>query len=238
MFCCKPKRRDYDVAVEEEIDKERNKDLQVDKEKDDKDKTDDIESPIEVTVTEVTESELKTSPEQNGGVKKTENQAGEEESGEKTQAEEKSEEKVDKKNPEYISQKSEEIGEKKNPRYTSQMSVSSSLSIREEINRSREQFFSNTSLNDFNLQEEISKRYSATEEKFAEHQRKVRQLRAQRELEENVMSAEQMQQAVSRLEAVAARLESLAVTGVKQSSSSAAPAGSGNILHFILIYTF
>lgn len=40
------------------------------------------------------------------------------------------------------------------------------------------------------------------------------------------MSAEQMQQAVSRLEAVAARLESLAVTGVKSGSPSA-PASSG-----------
>ncbi|XP_045182628.1 uncharacterized protein LOC123541278 [Mercenaria mercenaria] len=141
MFCCKPKKREYDVANEEEIDKERSKDLKVDNDKEVKDNAADIESPIEVTVTEVTELEPKTSSEQNGEVKKTETQSGVGESGEKTQAEETVEEK----------------GEKKNPKYVSQMSVSSSLSIREEINRSREQFFSNTSLNDFNLQEEIKK---------------------------------------------------------------------------------
>lgn len=226
MFCCRPKKREYDVANEEEIDKERNKDLNVDNDQDNKNAPGDVESPIEVTVTEVTEAELKTSQETAVNEKRNENQTGviRSESGEKTVADDKDEEKA----------------EKKNPKYVSQMSVSSSLSIREEINRSREQFFSNTSLNEFNLQEEISKRYSATEEKFAEHQRRVRERRAQREAGEQVMSAEQMHQAVSRLEAVAARLESLAVAGVKAGGSvSSVPssAGSGKTVISIAVQT-
>lgn len=195
------------MAVEEDIDKERNKDKEVKGGK--SDEINDIESPIEVTVTRVSEAELKTSPEsplqqQNGTVKTNENPSADD-SGEQTHGEEK--------------------GDNKHHRYVSQMSVVSSLSVREEINRSREQFFSNTSLNDSNLQEEHNKRHSATDEKFAEYHRKSRALKAQSEVEENVMSAEQMQFAVSRLEAVAARLETLAVVNVKHDVGGAGPCG-------------
>lgn len=196
MLCCKRKKQDYEVAAEEENDEKRNPETK-DEKKDDAV----VEPAIEVTVTKDTEC---TSPgserEQNGTVNKTTDESKlSDESKEGTR----------------------ELGKVDNKtKYMSQTSMTSSLSIREEINRSREQFFSNHSLNEFNLQEEASKRYSATEEKFAEHQRKVRALRASRLLEENIMSAEQMQQAVSRLEAVASRLESLASASVKTGGGS------------------
>lgn len=229
MLCCRRQQRDYDVANEEEIDQQRTQDVKGDNLKKGKDNSLEIEPQIEVTVSEVTESVKKTGSdlnavEQNGTVNKAEDQTIAH-SGEVTY---------------------QEKGIDKNPKYVSQMSVSSSLSVREEINRSREQFFSNSSLNDSQFQEgspksqfqeRSPKRLSATDEKFAEYHRKLQLVKAQRLAEENVMSAEQMQQAVSRLEAVAARLESLAVAGVKHgggSSASASPgtsAGSGLFNH-------
>ncbi|KAL4218397.1 F-actin-capping protein subunit alpha [Mactra antiquata] len=213
MLCCKRKKQDYNVAAEEEIDEKRNNETKG-VESEEKKEEPVVEPAVEVTVTKETECTSPVSEKEQNGTVQSANQSSE--SREST----------------LVNGK----GDNKS-KYVSQMSVSSSLSIREEINRSREQFFSNQSLNDFNLQEDLSKRYSATEEKFAEHQKRVRALRASRLIEENVMSAEQMQQAVSRLEAVAARLESLAVTGVKSSSSSGGSTSEPEaVAPFVLAY--
>ncbi|WAR17958.1 CAP1-like protein [Mya arenaria] len=208
MWCCK-RGVDYEVNEEgdnvvpqNEIDKDSKGDI-ID------DSYEPVEGPIAVTVTGVTEN----APQSNGSAEKEAQNQSEKQSGEKTQT-----------------QTGESTGEtnslqngghkEKNPKYQSQMSMCSTLSIREEINRSREQFFSSNSLNDPSLQDDTSKRLSTTDERFTEIQRRIR---ARRLAEEEVMSAEEMQQAVSRLEAVAARLESLAVAGV----SPRGAAGSG-----------
>lgn len=207
MLCCKRKKHEYEINPEDDPNVVKQKDLEGKDDDDDKTelgKTNGVvEAPIEVKVSEATEEvAAQTSPA--AGLAQTGSET-KEDSGEKT---------VDDK--------------VKNPKYVSQMSMCSTLSVREEINRNREVFFSNTSLNDPSLQEDWSsfnKRLSRTDEKFAEYQRR---LRARKRLaEEEEMSVEQMQQAVARLESVASRLEALAVHSPRAPSTTSGGSAAG-----------
>lgn len=218
MFCCGKKKREYEINPDDDpnVVKEKPNDSKADSEQIDKDKNDekkedigksngDIEAPIQVTVSDQTQAApQQTSP---SSPNKETDQTGLDKTGES-------------------GDKTDEPEKVKNPKYVSQMSMCSSLSIREEINRNREIFFSNTSLNDPSFQEDwnsFNKRLSRTDEKFAEYQRRIRARK--RLAEEEEMSAEQMQQAVSRLEAVASRLESLAVSSPRPAGGSGSGAG-------------
>lgn len=201
MLCCRKKKREYEINPEDDERVIKQSQIEVN---DDTGKVNgDVEAPVGVTVNQVTES-VPLGASQNKETEQT-GSSSKNDSGEGT----------------------EEIERGKNQKYVSQMSMCSSLSIREEINRSRDQFFSNTSLNDPSLQEDwnsFSKRLSRTDEKFAEYQRRLRVRK--RLAEEEEMSAEQMQHAVSRLEAVASRLEALAVASPRPSVSSSGAGGS------------
>lgn len=206
MLCCKRKKHEYEINPEDDPNVVKQNELEKDiKDSDDKNssgKTNGVvEAPIEVKVSEATEA---VAPQTSPGLEQAQTGSNtKEESGEKTY-----DDKV------------------KNPKYVSQMSMCSTLSVREEINRSRELFFSNTSLNDPSLQEDwttFNKRLSRTDDKFAEYQRRLRA--RQRLAEEEEMSAEQMQQAVTRLEAVASRLEALAVHSPRAPSSGGSDGG-------------
>jgi len=221
MLCCKRKKHEYAINPEDDPNVVKLNDIEQDdknNEKPDIGKSNGVvEAPIEAAVSDKTEVvKRQTSP------------------------------KVESDKPQTGSTYKEDPGEKtvdekvKNPRYVSQMSMCSTLSVREEINRSREMFFSETSLNNPSLQEEdwtaFNKRLSRTDDKFAEYQRRLRTRK--RLAEEEEMSAEQMQQAVSRLEAVASRLESLAVANPKPSTSSSSDdsgpdPGKGEVVFFV-----
>ena len=205
MWCCR--KRDYEVREDG--------DNVVDEKPVQDDAYEPVEAPVTVCITQATENAPLTSLP--GKTAATENQSAEttKENGEVSRE-------ASSANTDNHTKTATEIREK-NSKYMSQMSMCSTLSIREEINRSREQFFYSNSLNDPLLQDQspTSKRLSTTDEKFLEYQRRIR---ARRLAEEEVMSAEQMHVAVSRLEAVAARLESLAVAGVGGGSH-----GSGSV---------
>ena len=216
MLCCRPKANEYEL--EEDGDKKSK-----DKKKSGNQKTnsdlngvcEEIESPVEIKVTEA-EPKLELS------LNKAENQLESEIKGDDSK------------------QSPDEKGV--NPQFASQISFTSQSSVREDIYRSREKFFTGNYPIDESLSQGDRKSVSSTDERFAAHQSKIRASLIQPVLsaiqkvsDEDEMSAEEMKAVVNRLENVAQRLESLALNAPKAAGSSGS--SPGLFFHFTVAFS-